>query len=192
MPDRDIEEAARDEREVRHRARGPRRTYLLVLVGVAILTIGMVIGTFVLGRYVFGDEAALSDTKALLAEIQKALTQSEDRNWAYSRENQNLKDELENLRARAGSTSTTPSLMPGSRPLPATYSDGIYLVGQGIEAGTYDGIVSGEVGYWARLSDTDGSVHAIITNGLPRGPFVLTVLPSDKAVELRGVEITLR
>jgi hypothetical protein len=35
-------------------------------------------------------------------------------------------------------------------------------------------------------------VGSIIANALPRGPFVLTIIESDKAVELRGVVITAR
>ena len=49
-----------------------------------------------------------------------------------------------------------------------------------------------QAGYWARLKATDGIVSSIVANGLPRGPFVLTVVESDKAVELRGVELTAR
>jgi hypothetical protein len=32
----------------------------------------------------------------------------------------------------------------------------------------------------------------IIANGIPSGPFVLTIVVSDKAVELRGVRLTAR
>ena len=82
-----------------------------------------------------------------------------------------------------------PPLLPVPGPA-GTYGDGIYLVGVDIVPGTYEGAVTGEVGYWARLKGTDGVVGSIITNALPRGPFVLTIIKSDKAVELRGVVIT--
>jgi hypothetical protein len=48
------------------------------------------------------------------------------------------------------------------------------------------------VGYWARLKDNDGLVSSIVTNGLPQGPFVLAVTESEKAIELRGVELNAR
>jgi hypothetical protein len=33
-------------------------------------------------------------------------------------------------------------------------------------------------------------VNGIIANAMPRGPFVLTIFPTDEAVELRGVRLT--
>ncbi len=72
------------------------------------------------------------------------------------------------------------------------YGDGIYLVGEDIMAGTYEGVVLGSQGYWARLKATDGLVSSILANAVPRGPFVLTINVSDKAVELRGVRLTSR
>jgi len=68
----------------------------------------------------------------------------------------------------------------------------VYLVGKTIPAGTYDGTITGEVGYWARLKNTTGFVDGIIANGLPGGPFVLTIYPTDIAVELKGVRLTAR
>lgn len=72
---------------------------------------------------------------------------------------------------------------------PGTFTDGTYRVGTDIEPGTYLGEVDGEFGYWARLRGTTGMVSAIITNDVVRGPFVLTIIPSDVAVELRGVTL---
>jgi hypothetical protein len=72
------------------------------------------------------------------------------------------------------------------------FRDGVYLVGEDIAAGTYDGAVEGETGYWARLEATDGSTSAIIANAIVRGPFVLTIYVGDRAVELRGVTLTAR
>ncbi len=56
----------------------------------------------------------------------------------------------------------------------------------------YDGVVNGSIGYWARLKGTDGAIASIIENGIPKGPFVLTIESADKAVELRGVTLTER
>ncbi len=63
-------------------------------------------------------------------------------------------------------------------------------MGTDIEPGTYRGEVTGEWGYWARLSNTSGMISGILSNAVVRGPFELTVLPSDTAVELRGVTLT--
>ena len=68
----------------------------------------------------------------------------------------------------------------------------MYLVGEDIEPGVYDGVVVKEQGHWARLKGTDGMVSQIIANGIVRGPFVLTIVQSDVAVELRGVILTAR
>jgi hypothetical protein len=72
-----------------------------------------------------------------------------------------------------------------------TFTDGVYLVGQDIQPGTYRGTVTGGggIGYWARLRDTEGVLSSIIANGVPSGPFVLTIKSSDKAVELKGVKL---
>ncbi len=177
----------------RRPGRSFRRLLLLIAGAVAIFAVGILLGVFILGAQVDGNEAVLADATTKLGEIQKALAASEDRNWTYSRENETLKAELQGLRAASGgSTTTSLPTVPGDRPTASAFSAGVYLVGEDIAAGEYDGEVTGDVGYWARLSDTDGSVHAIIANGLPRGPFVLTLLPSDKAVELLGVKLTAR
>ena len=161
---------------------------LMVVAAVVVFAVGILVGLFVLRGQMAGDSVALADATAKLGEVQKALTASEDRNWTYYRENQVLKSELADLKAGPRPSTTTTEVVLGS----PTFSDGVYLVGEDIPAGEYDGVVTETVGYWARLSGTDGSAHSIIANALQRGPFVLTILPSDKAVELRGVELTVR
>ena len=107
----------------------------------------------------------------------------------YYQETEALKVQLQ--QAQSGDPLPSSTTAPGAHPATA-FGDGVYLVGEDIHPGTYDGTVIGEVGYWARLRGTDGIVGSIITNGLPRGPFVLTIVESDTAVELRGVVITAR
>jgi hypothetical protein len=165
-----------------------RPLLLIVVPAVCIFAIGILVGLVLHGQ-MSGNATALSDSNTKLAELQKALSASEDRNWTYSRENEALKAQLQDLQGGAGASTITTTAALGS---PTTYADGVYLVGSDIAAGDYDGVVTGRVGYWARLSATDGSTHAIIANGLPRGPFVLTILPADKAVELMGVKLTAR
>lgn len=190
MADWDIEAPLHGEDLHRRPPRRFRPSYLMILTMVVIFAAGILMGLFVLRGQVAGDSAALADGTAKLAEFQKALSASEDRNWTYYRDNEALKAELEDVQAGSGaSTTTTTGIAPVS---PQAYSEGVYLVGKDIPAGTYEGAVTGVVGYWARLGGTDGSVHSIIANGLPRGPFVLTILPADKAIELRGVELTVR
>jgi len=67
--------------------------------------------------------------------------------------------------------------------------DGIYLVGPDIAPGTYRsaGPLDG-FGYWARLSDTSGTLDGIIANGNPSGPTVVTIRASDKAFETTGMQ----
>ena len=72
---------------------------------------------------------------------------------------------------------------------PGVYTDGTYDVGTDIEPGTYRGEVDGDFGYWARLSNTSGMVTGIIANNVVRGPFLLTIVPADAALELRGVTL---
>jgi uncharacterized protein YoxC len=68
--------------------------------------------------------------------------------------------------------------------------DGTYVVGVDITAGTYrtSGPAAGNdlFCYWARLSSTDGSFDAIITNGNTAGPTTVTIAASDKAFEVSG------
>jgi hypothetical protein len=152
---------------------------------VAVLVVGLMAGFFIGRSQYAGDSVAAAQANARVSELQFALSRSEDRNWTYYRTIEGLKGELE----QATSTSTT---VPASDGVRDSYSDGVYLVGEDIPAGTYDGVVTGTVGYWARLKGTDGAVSSIIENAIPKGPFVLTLAPADKAVELRGVTLTLR
>jgi hypothetical protein len=156
------------------------------VIGVPLLIVGLLAGFFIGRAQYSGDAAALADANGRLAELQKALTGSEDRNWTYYRTVEGLKAQLTQATA---STSTTG---PSPDGIKSSYSDGVYLVGDDIPAGTYDGTVGGTIGYWARLKTTDGSISSIIENGIPRGPFVLTIEPADAAVELRGVTLTPR
>ncbi|MFH0915217.1 MAG: hypothetical protein V1912_02050 [bacterium] len=158
-----------------------------IVAALVMLLVGVLTGFFIARSQAAGDAAVLTETRAQLGQLQKARSQSEDRNWTYYRENEVLKAELEQARS-SGQTSTS-TTVPGSSGAGSTYRDGVYIVGEDISPGTYDGVVTGKVGYWARLKETDGSASAIIANAIPRGPFVLTIYPADKAVELRGVEI---
>jgi hypothetical protein len=151
-----------------------------------ILIVGMIAGFFIGRSQYSGDAAALVDANGKIGELQASLANSEDRNWTYYRSIEGLKGEL------AQATSTTLPVMPGYSPPPASYSDGVYLVGTNvgdIPPGTYNGVVDGSIGYWARLKGTDGSIASIIENAIPRGPFVVTIAPADNAVELRGVTL---
>jgi hypothetical protein len=67
------------------------------------------------------------------------------------------------------------------------YTTGVYEVGTGagqVPPGKYK--CSETSGYFARLRGTDGSFGNIIANGIVQGPTVLTIQPTDKAVELHG------
>jgi hypothetical protein len=157
--------------------------------GAVILIIGMLLGYLIAGAQTDQANEELDEARLQVARLQDGLDRAEDRNWAYYRANEALKRELE--QATGGQPTATTAV--DSDPVPAgSYGDGVYIVGEDITPGTYDGAVTGGVGYWARLKATDGYISSIITNGLPRGAFVLTIVPADRAVELRGVILTPR
>jgi hypothetical protein len=150
-----------------------------------MLVVGLLAGFFIARGQTSDAKAALEEASASLGQLQTALTRSEDRNWTYYRTIERLEEQLEHVKS---STSTTfPSSTTGG-----AYGPGIYMVGENIPAGTYDGVLTGSAGYWARLRGTDGAIASIIENGIPRGPFVLTIEPGDTAIELRGVMLTAR
>jgi hypothetical protein len=163
-----------------------RVSYGWLSIVVVVLLVGLMAGFFIARSQSSDDTAALVDANARLAELQAAVSRSEDRNWTYYRANEALKEELKQA------TSSTSSTVPPVEGAKGTYGPGLYLVGEGISAGTYDGTVNGSIGYWARLKGTEGAIASIIENGIPKGPFVLTIEPADKAVELRGVTLTQR
>ncbi len=159
-----------------------------VAAALVILLAGMMIGFFIARGQTSGDAALLTEARDELSQSQQALSVAEERNWAYYRANEALKKQLEEAMT-GGSASTT---LPGPVQPAGAYGDGVYLVGEDIAPGTYDGVVDGDFGYWARLKSTDGSTSGIIANGIVRGPFVLEIYIGDRAVELRGVTITAR
>jgi hypothetical protein len=173
--------------------RRSKRVRLLPLVAGAIvlLIIGAVVG-FLIARSQSGANAdELAQIQQRLGAAEKGLSESEDRNWSYYRENEALKTQIVELQKGSSGEPgpTTSTTVPGG---PATYTDGIYMVGEQIAPGDYDGVVTGAAGYWARLRGTDGLIGEIVANALVKGPFVLSVNSSDVAVELRGVKITSR
>jgi len=178
--------ADRDIAGPRPASRRFRFSYLWAAVAVVALVVGVLAGFYVYRAQHADDAAVLAEATAKVGELQAALTASEDRNWMYYRTIAGLKTELEQAR------STTSTTVPSPAGVRSSYSDGIYLVGRDILPGTYDGMVNGAVGYWARLKGTDGAIASISENAIPKGPFVLTIIEADKAVELRGVTITPR
>ena len=150
---------------------------LIVVALVAGIVIGAVIGATVNAE----DADEILATEAETERLQAAVTNAEERMWKLYREREALQAELED----APSSQT-----PGREPA-GTLGDGIYLVGEDIMPGEYAGRPTADVGYWARLKSTDGTVNSIIANGVVTGPLVIEVIESDRALELRGVEITL-
>ena len=148
---------------------------LVVVVAAACLGGGMVFGYSLAQSDVRDARTEATEARErldLLAESHETL---HERNWI-------LYQEAEAARASAPEAVELP---------PGTYGDGVYGVGTDIEPGTYRGEVTGEWGYWARLSNTSSMISGILANAVVRGPFELTVLSGDNAVELRGVTITL-
>jgi hypothetical protein len=166
-----------------------------VAAGVVLLAIGALAGFYIAHAQSSGERTELVDSRSALAVAKRALLESEQRNWDYYRSLDVLMVENERLKAETGDlpvsdqapATTAPAAIPGR-----TYGEGVYLVGEDILPGEYAGVVTADTGYWARLKATDGAVASIVANGVVRGPFELTIIESDKAVELRHVQITER
>ena len=167
------------------RPRG-RGWFLPVAAGLVMLTVGLLSGFYIARSYSHDEAAQLRRATVELSELRAAQAQSEQRNWDYYRLVEALRTENEALKGQGGPPS---SGGPGVPVPEGSYVDGVYLVGEDIQAGTYEGRVTGQIGYWARLSATDGSVGSINANAIVRGPFVLSIVEADIAVELRGVII---
>lgn len=169
------------------------RTRSGIRVGAVILALLLGIGIGVLlSSWVSRDDAAvLEETEADLAALRTATARLEERNWKLFRESELAREEL--AKATGESTATgEASAAEDAGGEPGVFADGVYLVPEDLPTGTYDGVVTGDFGYWARLKNTEGMVSSIEANGVVRGPFVLEVNPSDRAVELRGVVLTPR
>ncbi len=167
---------------------------------VVLMAVGAALGVAVVRSQNNGTAAELDRVREELGVVKRALSNAEERNWSYYRENLGLKaqieagengDPVQPSPTTTGSDRTTGGAT-NTGGVTTVYGDGIYLVGEDIMAGTYEGVVLGSQGYWARLKATDGMVSSILANAVPRGPFVLTINVSDKAVELRGVRLTSR
>ena len=168
------------------------RLLALALGALIVLLVGALAGFYMAQSQAQHSDAELATAREELGAIQKGLASAQEVNWSYHQENETLKAQVEALQKGAnggGASGSTTTTIPG---LHATYSDGIYRVGEDIAPGDYNGEVTADVGYWARLRATDGLIGSIVANGLPMGNFVLTVNPNDVAVELRGVRITAR
>lgn len=172
-----------------------------IVPAIALLLAGILVGAL-LPLPPLGDAANRSQAEqaARTAVLAETATNSEERIWKLYRERESLLAQLkaaESSSAVETSAAETPaaeaSAAPTAPSAPGVFTDGIHIVGADIKPGTYDGRVSGSgPGYWARLKSTDGTVNSIITNGIAEGPFVLTLTQTDRAVELRGVTLTVR
>ncbi len=154
-----------------------------IVVVVLTLLVGVGIGLLVTHSFASDTSAALEQAHRDIAATQRADERLQERNLLLYDQVQTLQQQLE---AATGESSVTSSAPAES----GTYTDGTHRVGEDMLAGTYRGTVTGSSGYWARLKSTTGTFSSIITNGIPRGDFVLTIYPSDAAVELRGVVLT--
>jgi len=150
-------------------------------VAVALLVAGVLVGLYLTRASGAETAAELARVRADFSAVQRAHEHLQGRNAV-------LFDRLQVAESLLESASATP--VPSGPGAGGTYADGTYRVGTDIEDGTYRGTVTGESGYWARLRSTTGTLGSIIANGVPSGDFVLTIYPSDDALELRGVVLT--
>ena len=167
------------------------RSSIQVGAVVLALLLGVGIGVLLSSWASRDDAAVLEETASDLVELRTATSRLEERNWKLFRDGELAREEL--AQARGESTGTAGAPAAGADAGEAgVFADGVYLVPEGMPTGTYDGVVTGDFGYWARLKNAEGMVSSIESNGVVKGPFVLTVNPSDRAVELRGVVLTER
>lgn len=83
--------------------------------------------------------------------------------------------------------SGSPSLAPKGLP-----QNGILKVGTDIQPGEYAvHLTSSSGGYWARLSCLTGESECIIANEIVQGDGYLTIPPSDVAVKVNDIQLTL-
>lgn len=163
-----------------------RTTYIRVTVGIALIAVGFAAGIFINLSFAHDESEELQAAHERIEVLNEAVSRSEDRLWILYREREALQVQVE---AAANPSLDGPDATSST---PDVFGDGVWIVEEDIAPGEYDGEVVNEYGYWARLERTDGTVYAIIQNGVERGPFVLEIIPSDKAVELKGVVLTPR
>jgi hypothetical protein len=63
--------------------------------------------------------------------------------------------------------------------------DGTYIVGTDLSAGKWKS-TGGDFCYWARLSAFTGVTSAILANGIPDGPTIVTIKSTDKGFTTTG------
>jgi hypothetical protein len=159
-------------------------TWKLVIIAAAAFVIGALLGAAVVAST--GSEGAdeILSSSAEVRRMRLALDNADERIWKLFRERESLQAQLDQL-AETGSGSQVPN--PAVEP--GVLGDGIHIVGEDVAPGEYEGEPTEDVGYWARLKNTDGTVNSVVANGLVTGPFVVKVVESDKALELRGVRL---
>lgn len=155
-----------------------------VTIVLAVLVVGVMVGLFMTRSFASETSAELERVQQDYSAIDRAHERLQERNLLLYSQVESLQGQLD---VANGAPVGHPVIPPDE---PGTYSDGIYRVGEDIPAGTYSGVVTGLSGYWARLNSTTGTFSSIVANGVPQGDFVLTIYPSDTAVELRGVVLT--
>jgi hypothetical protein len=152
---------------------------MLVAIAAIALVIGVAIGAIIGASVNSQDPQEIIAAEEEAERLRGAVENAEDRAWKLYREREALQAQL----------ASEPASAAGVENEPGTYTDGIFVVGEDIAPGTYEGELTADAGYWARLKNTEGTMYSIITNALVTGPFTVTVVESDKALELRGVRI---
>ncbi|MBN2846910.1 MAG: hypothetical protein JXP72_00465 [Coriobacteriia bacterium] len=155
-----------------------RTAVFLAVIGLFVgLLTGMPLGYNSAISQVRDANAEAAQARADLEKIANVNATLQERNWSFY---------LDSL--KTGQDEPAEPVTPTARET-GVYTEGTYLVDIDIQPGTYRGECTGEFGYWARLRNTTGMVNGIIANNVVRGPFVVTILPADVAIELRGVTL---
>lgn len=159
-----------------------------------------VVGKILLGSFVI----IVAFSSGLVAGSgESSPTTVQDSTVDSSAEIKRLEDEIQELRVentglhqqvdeQSGKPEAAEEPEPAEEAQATTFTDGTYLVGIDIQPGQYRGEVTGSLGAgsWRRLSGTSGEFEDVIAIENVKGPFVMTISPSDNAVQLSRVKIT--
>jgi hypothetical protein len=155
----------------------------LIAIVIVTLLVGIGIGAVVGATLNAEDAEDILASEKETERLQRAVDHAEERMWKLYREREALEAQLDEAASASGDGDNDVA--------DGVLRDGVYLVGEDIQPGEYEGVPTGDTGYWARLKNLDGTVNSIIANSVVTGPFVVTVIESDRALELSGVELAV-
>jgi len=142
-----------------------QRVWPWVLLAVAAFVVGAVLGA-----------AGMSSSKKSTSSTQTVTVQAPP---TTETQTTTVTASTTTTTSSRSSSSATSSASSGPR---TSFSDGTWMVGSGIEPGTYS--TEGGTGcYWARLSGLSGETDDILANDNAAGPTTVTISGTDAAFQ---------